>query len=386
MKMTNSNVIELKSIVHAPLVRRVFGIIIDIIFFAILFLATYLPATEGLFDYGFGTMDVLHETMRLQVKSGLFIDRSVEQDCTSVTNISSTELTNENGYFTFEGYESYIKATYYFYFLSDFADEVTSFYFDDNPSISEKNEWYNKNVLLIDRDKDFDVYYYENANLNTSPVVLDENNNIIGINVKIKKTITFAGNRYTRNGDNLEKNQEYIINYLRIFTDTDNLNGTYHIACNNLARTSQYEVLYKKLESISRYEAYISIAIASVIYFLILPMFFKNGETLGMKIMNIGLVNTLGYQIAKKQVFAKYFFISIEVYIGFLTMFLFYLLDYLVIVFTKNHRSISDYISASLMIDTKNSVWFVDKKTEDMLTEQVTQNLKNAGVLDRKDL
>ena len=102
--------------------------------------------------------------------------------------------------------------------------------------------------------------------------------------------------------------------------------------------------------------------------------------------MNIGLVNTLGYQIAKKQVFAKYFFISIEVYIGFLTMFLFYLLDYLVIVFTKNHRSISDYISASLMIDTKNSVWFVDKKTEDMLTEQVTQNLKNAGVLDRKDL
>lgn len=384
--MTNSNTIEIKNIVHAPLVRRVFGLVIDIIFFAILFLATYLPATEGLFDYGFGTMDVLHDTMKLQVKSGLFIDRSVDKDCTSVTNISSTELTNENGYFTFEGYESYIKATYYFYFLSDFADEVTSFYFDNTPTILEKNKWYNENVLLIDWDKDFDVYYYENNDLTTSPVNLDKEDNIVSINVKIKETIIFAGNKYTRNGDNLEKNQEYIINYLRIFTDTDNLNGTYHIACNNLARTSEYSALYKKLENISRYEAYISIAFASVIYFLILPMFFRNGETLGMKIMNIGLVNTLGYQIAKKQVFAKYLFVSIEIYIGFLTMFLFYLVDYLMIVFTKNHRSISDYISASLMIDTKNSVWFIDKKTEDILTEQVTQNLRNAGVLDRKDL
>lgn len=384
--MTTSETIEIKNIVHAPLVRRVFGIIIDIIFFAILFLATYLPATEGLFDYGFGTMDVLHETMKLQVKSGLFIDRSAEQDCSTVTSISSTELTNENDYFTFESYETYIKATYYFYYLSDFAEEVTSFYFEKTPTILEKNEWYNKNVLLIDWDKDFDVYYYESGDLTTSPVELDESNNIIGINVKIKDTIIFNGNKYTKNGDNLEKNQEYIINYLRIFTDTDNLNGTYHIACNNLARTSEYEVLYKKLESISRYEAYISIAIASAVYFLILPMLFKNGETLGMKIVNVGLVNTLGYQIAKKQVFAKYFFISIEIYIGFFTMFLFYLVDYLLIVFTKNHRSISDYISASLMIDTKNSVWFVDKKTEDMLTEQVTQNLRNAGVFDRKDL
>lgn len=382
----NDKSIEIRDIVYAPLVRRVFAFIIDIIFFALLFLATFLPATEGLFDYGFNTMGVLNETMRLQVKSGLFIDRSVNQDATSVTNISSLELTNENGYFTFEGYETYIKAIYYFYFLSDFSNEVTSFYFDTTPTLIEKNKWFNENVLLIGWDKDFDVFYYENNDIYSSPVNLNEDNQILSLNAKVKNDIIFNGISYHRNGDNLENNQEYIVNVLKIFTDTDNLNGTYHIACNNLARTSSYSSLYKSLERISRYEAYISIAIGAIVYFLIIPLFFKNGETLGMKMTGIGLVNTLGYQIAKKQVFAKYLFISIEIYIGFFTMFLFYLVDYLLIVFTKKHRSISDYISASLMIDTKNSVWFLDKKTEDMLTKQVTENLRGAGVLDRKEL
>ena len=215
----NDKSIEIRDIVYAPLVRRVFAFIIDIIFFSLLFLATFLPATEGLFDYGFNTMGVLNETMRLQVKSGLFIDRSVNQDATSVTNISSLELTNENGYFTFDGYETYIKAIYYFYFLSDFSNEVTSFYFDNTPTLLEKNKWFNENVLLIGWDKDFDVFYYENNDIYSSPVNLNEDNQILSLNVKVKNDIIFNGISYHRNGDNLEKNQEYIVNVLKIFTD-----------------------------------------------------------------------------------------------------------------------------------------------------------------------
>ena len=382
----NSTTIEIKNIVYASLVKRIFAIIIDLLFFGILFCATFLPATEGLFDYGFGTMDALKDTLVLQVKSGLFVDRSAAQDYSSVTNISSTLLVDENGYFTFDGYEKYIKATYYFYFQSPFSEEIEDYYFDHEPTIEEKNQWYNENVLLIGWDKDYDAYFYPDGSLTNSPVTLNENNEITGINVKIKETVIFDGTKYTRNGDSNQKNQQYIVAYLKIFTDADKINGTYHIACNNLARVKEYRQLYKRLEDISRYEAYISIAIASAVYFMIIPLFFKNGETLGMKIMSIGLVNSLGYQVAKKQTFAKFLFISLEVYVGFFTFFLFYLLDYLIIVFTKKHRSLSDLVSATIMIDTKTSVWFIDKKTEDILTKQVVENLDNAGIFNRENL
>ena len=173
---------------------------------------------------------------------------------------------------------------------------------------------------------------------------------------------------------------------IKIFSDTLDFPGTYQEALLHLRNTDEYSNYYLQLERISRYEAYIAIAISGLIYFLIIPLFFKNGETFGMKIVHVGLVNSLEYQVSKPQVFLKNFFILAEIFVGIFTFFLVFLADYIVMIFTKRHRSFSDLIAATIVIDTKVSVWFVSRSVEEKLISQIEENLKKSNLgMDEND-
>ena len=51
-------------------------------------------------------------------------------------------------------------------------------------------------------------------------------------------------------------------------------------------------------------------------------------------------------------------------------------------IFTKRHRSFSDFVAATVMIDTKTSVWFVSRAVEEKLIAQVEENLKKSNFLE----
>ena len=243
-------------------------------------------------------------------------------------------------------------------------------------SENEFNYWYNTEVLNIDQSSDYDVFYLENNDLYSSP--LNEN-------AKVKATITFKGEKFTKNGNDNRDNQEYILSSIKIFTDTLDFPGTYQEALLHFRNTNQYSNYYLQLERISRYEAYIAIAIGGLIYFLIIPLFFKNGETLGMKIVHVGLVNSLEYQVSKPQVFLKNLVILAEIFLGLFTFFIVFLVDYIVMVFTKRHRSFSDFVAATVIIDTKNSVWFVSRAVEEKLVAQVEENLRKSNFVEAEN-
>ena len=368
---------EIKDIKYANLGRRVLAIILDLLFFVIILLFLYLPVVEGYVDIGFHNTQVLNDVKKLQVDSGLFVDRSEEDEAPlhNVSLIGKEELADENGYYTFDSYKVYLEATYNFYSNEElpYHEEVMEMVFlKTDVSEKEFNYWFNTEVLNIDKSKDFDVYYLENNDLYSSAID----------NCKVKKTITFNGQEFTKEGDDNRKNQEYILASIKIFSDTLDFAGTYQEALLHLRNTSEYSNLYRQLERISRYEAYIAIAIGGFIYFLIVPLFFKNGETFGMKIMHIGLVNSLEYQVAKPQVFLKNLVILAEIFLGLFTYFLIFLVDYLVMMFTKRHRSLSDFVAATVMIDTRNSVWFVSRAVEEKLISQVEENLKKSNFLE----
>lgn len=373
---------EIKDIKYANLGRRVLGIILDLIFFIILLLFFYLPVVEGYVDIGFHNAQVLNDVKALQVYSGLFIDRSEEsqEPLTNVSLIGREELTDENNYFTFDSYKVYLNATYNFYTNKDlsFHNELLEMIFSKTDiSDSELNYWFNTQVLNIDQSLDYDVYYLENDDLYSSP---------LNDNCKVKETITFKGETFTKTSDDNRQNQEYILASIKIFSDTLDFPGTYQEALLHLRNTDEYSNYYLQLERISRYEAYIAIAISGLIYFLIIPLFFKNGETFGMKIMHVGLVNSLEYQVSKPQVFLKNFFILAEIFVGIFTFFLVFLVDYILMIFTKRHRSFSDLIAATVVIDTKTSVWFVSRSVEEKLISQIEENLKKSNLgMDEND-
>lgn len=372
---------EIKDIKYANLGRRVLGIILDLIFFIILLLFFYLPVVEGYIDIGFHNKQVLNDVKALQVYSGLFIDRSEEgqEPLNNVSLIGREELTDDNNYFTFDSYEVYLNATYNFYSNKElsFHNELMEMIFSKiDVNDRELNYWFNTNALNIDESEDFDVYYLQNGDLYSSP---------LNGNCQIKDTITFNGIEYKKNEGDNRNNQEYILASIKIFSDTLDFPGTYQEALLHLRNTSEYSSYYLSLERISRYEAYISIALSGTIYFLIIPLFFRNGETLGMKIVHIGLVNSLEYQVAKPQVFLKNLLILAEIFVGIFTFFLVFLVDYIVMIFTKRHRSFSDFVAATVMIDTKTSVWFVSRAVEDKLISQIEENLKKSNFLDEKN-
>ncbi len=373
---------EIKDIKYANLGRRVLGIILDLIFFIILLLFFYLPVVEGYVDIGFHNAQVLNDVKALQVYSGLFVDRSEEsqEPLTNVSLIGREELTDENNYFTFDSYKVYLNATYNFYTNKDLSfhnDLLEMIFSKTDISDSELNYWFNTQVLNIDQSLDYDVYYLENDDLYSSP---------LNDNCKVKETITFKGETFTKTSEDNQQNQEYILASIKIFSDTLDFPGTYQEALLHLRNTNEYSNYYLQLERISRYEAYIAIAISGLIYFLIIPLFFKNGETFGMKMVHVGLVNSLEYQVSKPQVFLKNFFILAEIFVGIFTFFLVFLIDYIVMIFTKRHRSFSDLIAATVVIDTKTSVWFVSRSVEEKLISQIEENLKKSNLgIDEND-
>ncbi len=372
---------EIKDIKYANLGRRVLGIIFDLIFFVIILLFLYLPVVEGYVDIGFHNKQVLNDVKAHQVYSGLFVDRSEEDEepLTNVSLIGREELTDDNDYFTFDSYEVYLNATYNFYSNKDlsFHNELMEMIFKKTDiSENEFNYWYNTEVLNIDQSSDYDVFCLENNDLYSSP--LNEN-------AKVKATITFKGEKFTKNGNDNRDNQEYILSSIKIFTDTLDFPGTYQEALLHFRNTNQYSNYYLQLERISRYEAYIAIAIGGLIYFLIIPLFFKNGETLGMKIVHVGLVNSLEYQVSKPQVFLKNLVILAEIFLGLFTFFIVFLVDYIVMVFTKRHRSFSDFVAATVIIDTKNSVWFASRAVEEKLVAQVEENLRKSNFVEAEN-
>ena len=121
-------------------------------------------------------------------------------------------------------------------------------------------------------------------------------------------------------------------------------------------------------------------------FFILTPLLFKNGETLGKKTMGLGLVNKDGYDVKKRQIVLRQLFLFVYVgvfsfYIGigytsFATLGIGVLIYFIAAFISKTNRSMADYLSYTYLIDAKNSVWFKDKKEEELKESIVESNLE----------
>ncbi|MFA7378032.1 MAG: RDD family protein [Bacilli bacterium] len=124
-----------------------------------------------------------------------------------------------------------------------------------------------------------------------------------------------------------------------------------------------------------------AIFIVSILAYFVMPLIFKNGKTIGKLVMGIGLVNKLGYDVSIPQLIMRFFF-PMVVTIGLLIiggtafaigMGLFVLISYALVIFTKEHKAIHDYLAGTVAVDAKRSVWFKNAKQEAEYTEKINQ-------------
>lgn len=110
------------------------------------------------------------------------------------------------------------------------------------------------------------------------------------------------------------------------------------------------------------------------IFFIMFPLIFKNGETLGKKVVHVGFVSKDGFDVKKRQIIFRQLLLLL--YVSFFTFILgigvtslamiglaglIYLVATLI---SKTHRSPMDYAAYTLLIDTVKSVWFHDEVEE----------------------
>lgn len=125
----------------------------------------------------------------------------------------------------------------------------------------------------------------------------------------------------------------------------------------------------------------VAIIFTFMIFYFVIPFIFKNGETIGKKVMHICLVNKLGYQYKRIQLLPRVLFptlltIIIVFFAGF-SIWAFagvsavILISFLFVIFTKDNKAIHDFFAGTLVIDAKQSTWFKDINEEENAEKDV---------------
>lgn len=157
----------------------------------------------------------------------------------------------------------------------------------------------------------------------------------------------------------------------------------YADASNAIAEDEEMNTLYGILLNLTLITVSFAILLAYVITEVVVPLFFKNGQTLGKKIFGIALMRTDGVAVSSFQVFVraiigKYtvetmipvfmlmlmFFGAVGT-VGFLIIALLLLLQLIVMIVTRSNSMIHDLFAVTVAVDMSSQMIF--KNSEEML-------------------
>ena len=128
------------------------------------------------------------------------------------------------------------------------------------------------------------------------------------------------------------------------------------------------------------------------IFFIIIPLIFKNGETLGKKSLHLSFINIKNYAVRKRQIVYRQFFLLIltsilcfvigRIGVGSLAFLgIGIVVYYVATILSKQKRSLADFLAMTLLVDANKSVWFenatVEQEKEDTFQKNMEQYHEN---------
>lgn len=136
-----------------------------------------------------------------------------------------------------------------------------------------------------------------------------------------------------------------------------------------------YQEINSKLSKIELFVILPSYFLSFGIFFIMFPLIFRNGETLGKKVMHVGFVTKDGFDVKKRQIVFRQILIllfaslcTFGIGIGPTSIAILgvgVLIYVIATLISKTHRSPADYAAYTLLIDTASSVWFHDEAEEE---------------------
>lgn len=165
-----------------------------------------------------------------------------------------------------------------------------------------------------------------------------------------------------------KKNYETIFTYNEetltydINTDIQNesiLKSFFEVAIDNavkeyIASNDTIKVPYQKLVFYTNISRLLGLYLALCFVFLLFPMIFKNGETLGKKMFGLQVVSAKkdDFSLNKLQTFIRFLCISIvEIFISLFTYGIPLLISLIIMIATKNKTAVHDIVAQTLVLD-----------------------------------
>lgn len=109
----------------------------------------------------------------------------------------------------------------------------------------------------------------------------------------------------------------------------------------------------------------VTLGVAFITHFII-PIFSKCRRTIGKHIFKLDVIASTSYQLKWHKLLLRYVvYAVVEVIGGIVTFGGLFLITYTMFIFSKNRRSIHDFVCKSVVIDGKDSVYFLNEKEEE---------------------
>ena len=142
-------------------------------------------------------------------------------------------------------------------------------------------------------------------------------------------------------------------------------NNAYNAALVDLASYTPFADLVAQINQYFVEILLIAFVTMAMILYLIFPLIFKEGKTIGKKLLNLSVVDTLGYHAKLWQIIVRFIVLFATFVLAIYTIFGSILISYTFMIFSKQYRSLNDFFAFTRVIDSKQSTIF--KTNEDRL-------------------
>ena len=284
--------------VNANLFKRSSAAILDFIVFVVLGLSLISFVIGPIYDNNFDTSSLSEEFLALQKASALYVEN---EDSNQVLLVES---------------ENYPAVVYQYY--SEFknnkmmGEETVPFVFS--------NAWFNTTILEVNASDSL----FELVNGDLTLVAVPK---VAVISADITAFYTVA----------------------------------YDNALKDLAQYAPYRDLAREINRFFIEILSIAFLISGILLYLIIPLLTKHSQTLGKLVLGLSVVTKEGYTLALWQKVIRFIILMATFVLAIYTVFGSILISYTFMIFTKNYRSIHDFVSFTKVVDDKQSKIF---KTE----------------------
>ena len=179
--------------------------------------------------------------------------------------------------------------------------------------------------------------------------------------------------------------EAWFASYIEGKTTVDDYKNLSYNSVKDLRESNYFTELNGKISGCQLFIILPAFFISFLGFYLLVPLLFRNGETLGKKVMHIGLATKDGFEVKKRQIVFRQLLLlawvclfSFAVGIGLTSLAILGLGVVIYLIATaisKSKRSPIDYAAYTYMIDTAKSVWFKDQEEEDKKAAELEEKM-----------